>query len=139
MAIRVVPGGRRRSPTPAEQTPVLPPYLSPTELLHPRAAVPTVVMLIANLPSLAPPEYDDVYRGLEPFSAALGLLGVVATVGLLRRADWGTPLVLATAVLNVLLGEVALAMGLDHGLLGIALGLLTLALATAVPRRPRRF
>jgi len=140
MAIRVVrPGLRRRNHPADEHEQVLPPYLSPTELLHVRAAVPIAVLVIAHVPSVAPPVYDDVYRGLEPVSVALAALGMVTIVGLLRRVDWGTPMVLATAVLNVLAGEVALAMGLDQGLIGIGLGLLTLAVATPVPRRERRF
>jgi len=140
MAIRVVRPGLRRRHHPAEEhEQVLPSYLSPTELLHVRAGLPTAILVIAHLPSAGPPVDDDVYRGLEPVSVTLAALGIVAIVGLLRRVDWGTPLVLATAVLNVLAGEVALAVGLEQGLIGIGLGLLTLAMATPVPRRERRF
>jgi hypothetical protein len=138
MAIRLPPGVWRRTHADDEREQVLPPYLSATELLHPRAAWPTVTMAILNLPAIAPPAYDDLYRGLAPFSAVLAVLGLAATIGLLRRVDWGTPLVLAVAALNVLLGEAALATGRDHGLVGIVLGLLALALATPVPRHTPR-
>ncbi|MBW8752031.1 MAG: hypothetical protein JF565_11490 [Propionibacteriales bacterium] len=138
MGIRVGPGVWRRTHEPADGAQILPPYLSATEVLHPRAAAPTVLMVILNLPAIAPPDADDIYRGLAPLSAALAVLGIAATVGLLRRVDWGTPMILAVAVLNVLVGEVAVARGLDHGLVGIALGLLTLALATPAPRHEPR-
>lgn len=114
---------------------LFPAYLSATELLSTRAAWPTVLMAILNLPAIAPPSLDDLYPGLAAPSAALGVLGVVATVGLLRRVEWGTLLVLAVAVLNELLGEAALATGHRAGIVGIVLGLLTLAVATPVPRR----
>ena len=137
MTIRVIrPGPWRRS---HPEDAVLPAYLSPTEVLHTRASWPTAVMVVVNLPALAPPRADDVYRGLEPFSAVLAVLGVVALIGLLRRVDWGTPVVLTTAVLNVLLGEVALVEGIGQGLIGITLGLLALALATPVARHGSRF
>jgi hypothetical protein len=140
MAIRAVPGGQQhRADEYDEQAPHLPAYLCATELLHVRACWPTIAMAILNLPALAPPAVDDLYPGLAPLSAMLGILGVVATVGLLRRVDWGTPLVLAAAALNALVGEVAVVTGLRAGLVGIGFGLLTLALATPVARRAPRF
>jgi hypothetical protein len=139
MAIRVNPGHWRATDESAERLRILPPYLSATELLHPRAAWPTMVMAILNLPAIAAPTADDFYRGLEPFSAVLGVVGIIATVGLLRRADWSTPMILAVAVLNSLVGEIAVTRGLATGVVGIALGLLTLALATPVRRRASRF
>lgn len=121
-----------------ERSRIMPSYLCTTELLHPRAAWPTMVMAILNLPSIAAPPDDDFYRGMEPLSVVLGVLGVVATVGLLRRVEWGTPMILAVAVLNTLVGELAFARGLPAGVVGIALGLLALALATPVRRRAPR-
>jgi hypothetical protein len=141
MSIWAVPRLGHRHPTSGYADPgtVVPVYLSPTELLSTRAAWPTVLMVILYLPAIAPPSLDDLYPGLAAPSVALGLLGVVATVGLLRRVGWGTVLVLSVAVLNELLGEVALATGHRTGLAGIVLGLLALALATPVPRGAPRF
>jgi hypothetical protein len=139
MSIWAVPRHGHRTQEYADPGSVFPAYLSATELLSTRAALPTVLMAILNLPAIAPPSLDDLYPALAAPSAVLGLLGVIATVGLLRRVEWGTLLVLAAAVLNELLGEVALATGQRAGIVGIVLGLLALALATPVPRRVPRY
>ncbi|RNM16360.1 hypothetical protein [Nocardioides pocheonensis] len=145
MSIWAVPGHAHgpshghRSAAYAGPGTAVPAYLSATELLSTRAVWPTLLMAILNLPSIAPPNLDDLYPGLAALSAPLGVLGVVAIVGLLRRVEWGTPLVLGVAVLNELLGELALVSGQRAGLVGITLGLLALALARPVPRRAPRY
>jgi len=117
----------------------VPAYLPATELLSTRAVWPTILMAILNLPAIAPPSLDDLYPGLAAASAPVSVVGFVAVVGLLRRVEWGTPVVLGAAVLNELLGELALANGQRAGLVGIVLGLLALALATPVPRLTPRY
>jgi uncharacterized membrane protein YoaK (UPF0700 family) len=67
-------------------------------------------------------------RTLAPI---LGMLGLAATYGLLRRRQWGAPVALAAAAINVVSALIALTLSTAGALTGLAVSLGALAM-TAV-------
>ena len=67
-------------------------------------------------------------RALAPL---LGVLGLAATYGLLRRRPWGVPAALAAGAINVVSALVAMALSSAGALTGLAVSLVALVL-TAV-------
>jgi hypothetical protein len=70
----------------------------------------------------------------------LGLIGLVAVYGLLRRRPWGAPAALAAGAANVVSALVAMAVSSTGALAGLAVSLAALALTAtaAYPARARR-
>ena len=70
----------------------------------------------------------------------LGVIGLVAVYGLLRRRPWGAPAALAAGAANVVSALVAMAISSTGALAGLAVSLAALALAAAAayPARARR-
>jgi hypothetical protein len=70
----------------------------------------------------------------------LGVIGLVAVYGLLRRRPWGAPAALAAGAANVVTALIAMAVGSAGALAGLAVSLAALALtaAAAYPARTRR-
>jgi hypothetical protein len=70
----------------------------------------------------------------------LGVIGLVAVYGLLRRRSWGAPAALAAGAANVVTALVAMAVSSTGALAGLAVSLVALALtaAAAYPPRTRR-
>ena len=70
----------------------------------------------------------------------LGLIGLVAVHGLLRRRPWGAPAALAAAAANVVSALIAMAVGSAGALAGLAVSLAALALtaAAAYPAQARQ-
>jgi hypothetical protein len=62
------------------------------------------------------------------FGIVLGLAGLVAAYGLIRRTSWGRPAALAVGAINVVAAVVGLAVGAE----GAAIGLVVSALAVAL-------
>jgi hypothetical protein len=104
--------------------------------VHPTrwAAVPTVAMALANLPFAFDDGDMDLPKAVAVLVSVLGVLGLAAAVGLLRRAPWGAPAVFVVGVINAIGGGIALAAGEGTGAVGVVLGLLAAALA-CVPAR----
>ncbi len=61
----------------------------------------------------------------------LGVLGLGATYGLLRRRPWGAPAALAAGAVNVVTALIAMALSSEGALAGLAVSLVALVL-TAV-------
>lgn len=58
----------------------------------------------------------------------LGVLGLVAVYGLLRRRHWGTPAALAASAVNVVSALIALAISSDGALIALAVSAVALVL-----------
>jgi peptidoglycan/LPS O-acetylase OafA/YrhL len=67
----------------------------------------------------------------------LGLAGLAAVYGWLRRRPWGGPAALAAAAVNVAAAVIALAVGSDGALLGLVVSLAALALIAVVSHSAR--
>jgi hypothetical protein len=61
----------------------------------------------------------------------LGVLGLVAVYGLLRRHHWGTPAALAAAAVNVVSALIGLAASSDGAAIGLAVSTAALLLTAA--------
>ena len=67
----------------------------------------------------------------------LGVLGLAAAYGLLRRRHWGAPAALAASAVNVVGALIALAAGGDGALTGLAVSMAALVLTAAAARISR--
>ena len=71
---------------------------------------------------------------VQALSALLGLLGLVAVYGLLRRRIWGTPGALAAGTVNVVAALIALAVSSDGAVIGLTVSVAALLLTAAATR-----
>ena len=101
------------------------------------AAAPTIVMALANLPVAFDDGDLDLPKVVAVLVSVLGVLGLAAAFGLVRRRPWGAPAVFIIGVVNVIAGAIAIAAGEGSGVVGVVLGLLAAALA-CVPARGTR-
>lgn len=91
------------------------------------AVAATALMSLMNLP-VAFDADPDIATPLAWSATVLGVLGLAAAAGLLRRASWGRPAVLAVGALNLLGAVVAVGNGWEGGVIGLVLSALILAL-----------
>ena len=131
----VIAAPRRGNASPSEDVPIpLPAPAGRPALEVPMkivrwtaAAALTLVSLMDIGVALGGGEIHPV-RTLAPL---LGMLGLAATYGLLRRRQWGAPAALAAAAINVVSALIAMALSSAGALTGLAVSLVALAL-TAV-------
>ena len=98
-------------------------------------ATVTVLMALLNLPFA----FDgDVAAPLGWAVTLLGVAGLVAAVGLVRRAPWAPGAVAAVAAVNVAGALVALVSDREGALIGLTVSLCGLLLATACLRTTAR-
>jgi len=64
-------------------------------------------------------------------AVALGLFGFVAAYGMARREAWGRAAAIATGVLNLLAGAIAMANDADGAIAGVVLGAIIVVLSFA--------
>lgn len=102
------------------------------------AAIATIVMSLLNLPFA----FDDGGIGLPTVIALLvsllGVLGIVAAIGLLRSAQWAVPAVVIVGAINLVSAIVALLKQWDGAVIGLVLSIVGTGLAVtyAVRRTP---
>jgi hypothetical protein len=65
------------------------------------------------------------------------VVGLVAAVGLLRRAPWGRPAVLAVGTINLAGAIVGIMNGWDGGVIGLVVSMLILVLGYFAPGADR--
>jgi hypothetical protein len=92
------------------------------------AAAATVLMSLMNIPIAFDDGGADLATPVAWAISLLGVLGLVAAVGLLLRAPWGRPAVLAVGAVNLAAGVVALAKGWDGAVIGLVVSALILVL-----------
>jgi hypothetical protein len=102
------------------------------------AAALTLVSLMDLGVALGGGDESISVRILAPL---LGMLGLAATYGLLRRRRWGSPASLAAVAINVVTALIAMTLGSAGALTGLAVSLVALALTavaayTGQTRRP---
>ena len=97
------------------------------------AAAVTALMSLMNVPI----GFDDGGANLAPPVAwafsVLGVVGLVAAVGLLLRAHWARPAVLCVGAVNLAGAIVAIVSGWDGGVIGLVLSALILVLGYFAP------
>jgi hypothetical protein len=100
------------------------------------AVAATALMSLMNVPVA-------VDRGEVPVGAAwaatvLGVVGLVAAVGLSRRQPWGRPAVLAVGALNLAGAIVAVVNDWDGAAIGLTVSVVLLVLAFLTPAQDAR-
>jgi hypothetical protein len=113
---------------------------STVKVLRWTAAAVTLLMSLMNLPFA----FDDGGANLAPALAwavsLLGVVGIVAAIGLLRRARWALLAVLVVGVVNLVGAVIALAVAMEGAVIGLVVSGLIVVLALAVlvaERRPQ--
>ena len=105
------------------------------------AAAVTALMSLMNIPDRVRPATSASPTPVAWAATVVGVLGLVAAVGLLRRATWGRPAVLAVGAVNLVGAVVALANGWEGAAIGLVVSLLILGLGFLADRealpRPR--
>ena len=96
------------------------------------AAAVTILMSLMNLPFAVDAGNSNPPPALAWAISLLGVLGIVAAIGLLRRSPWGRPAVLVIGAVNLAAAIAALIIGAEGAVIGLAvssaivvLGLLT--------------
>jgi hypothetical protein len=89
------------------------------------AAAALTLISLMDIGTLADSGGAIAVRILAPL---LGVLGLVAVYGLLRRRHWGTPAALAAGAVNVVSALIALAASSDGASIGLAVSAAALVL-----------
>jgi hypothetical protein len=90
------------------------------------AVAATALMSLMNIPIAFDADLA-IPTPLAWSATVLGVLGLVAAAGLLRRASWGRPAVLAVGALNLAGAVLAIAEGTEGGVIGLVVSALILA------------
>lgn len=97
------------------------------------AAAVTALMSLMNIP-VAFDRDVDIPTAVAWAATVVGVLGLVAAAGLLRRASWGRPAVLAIGAVNLVGAVVALANEWEGAVIGLVVSLLILGLGFLADR-----
>ena len=91
------------------------------------AAAVTILMSLMNLPFAVDAGALNPPPALAWAISVLGVLGIVAAIGLLRRSPWGRLAVLVIGAVNLAAAIAALIIGAEGAVIGaiVVLGLLT--------------
>ena len=96
------------------------------------AAAVTILMSLMNLPFVVTDGGSEFPLALNAAISLLGVVGIVSAIGLLRKAAWGRPAVLAIGAINLAAAIAGIVTGMDGAFIGlvvssliIVLGLLT--------------
>ena len=100
------------------------------QILKWAAVAVTALFALMNLGAVLEP---DVGTGFRIAAAALGLAGVVATVGLGASRAWGRSAVIAVGALNVAAAVVGLVADEPGAVIGIVVGGLAVVLGALAP------
>lgn len=101
------------------------------------AAIVTIIMSLLNLPAGLDPTAAGLPTAAAWLVSLLGVLGIVAAIGLLRSAAWGVPVVIAVGALNLVGAIVALINNSSGAVIGLVLSIAGTALTVAyAARRP---
>jgi hypothetical protein len=92
----------------------------------------TALMSLLNLPAAFMSGSDAGPAGSGVVGTAIGVLGVVAMVALVRRTPGDRFIALAVGLLNVATGVWVVAAGFGNGVVGVVLGAAITALATTL-------
>lgn len=103
------------------------PLLSPANVSR-WAAAPAILMGLANVPAPFQAEDFDLPTGVLWFFCVVGVAGLVSAVALLRRHPVGPLTTLVVAAVNALGAMIVLIQGNGSGVVGLVLGLSTIAL-----------
>jgi len=92
------------------------------------AAAVTILMSLMNLPFAFDAGNSNPLPALAWAISLLGVLGIVAAIGLLRRASWGRPAVLVIGAINLVGAVVALVVGSEGAVIGLVVSSLIVVL-----------
>ncbi len=95
------------------------------------AAIATIIMSLLNLPAGFGNDGTGVPAAVAWLFSVLGVVGIVAAIGLFRSAGWSGPTVLGVGVVNLVGAVVGLAKGWEGSAIGLVLSLLGAGLAAA--------
>jgi hypothetical protein len=87
-------------------------------------------MSLMNLPFAVDSGEQTIPAALAWAVTGLGVLGIVAAIGLLRRASWGRPAVLAVGAVNAVGAVIALVTDVEGAIIGLTLSVLILVLGS---------
>jgi hypothetical protein len=102
------------------------------------AAAFTILMSLMNLPFIVTDGGSDFPVALNAAISLLGVLGIVSAIGLLRRASWGRPAVLAIGVINLAAAVAALIAAVEGAVVGLTVSSLIVVLGLLTPGTERR-
>ena len=92
------------------------------------AAAVTVLMSLMSLPIAFDAAEQKIPVPIAWAITVLGVLGIVAAIGLVVRASWGRPAVLAVGAVNAVGAVIALVTGAEGAVIGLVVSALILVL-----------
>jgi len=101
------------------------------------AAAVTILMSLMNLPFAVDDGGSNFPQALNWSITLLGVLGIVAAIGLLRRAAWARPAVLAIGAVNLAGAIAGLIFGLEGAIIGLVVSSLIVVLGLLTPASDR--
>jgi len=101
------------------------------------AAAVTILMSLMNLPFAVDDGGSNLPPALDWTISLLGVLGIVSAIGLLRRAAWARPAVLAIGGVNLAGAIVALIVGMEGAVIGLVVSSLIVVLCLMIPASDR--
>jgi hypothetical protein len=102
------------------------------------AAAATILMSLMNLPFVVTDGGSDFPLALNAAISLLGVVGIVSAIGLLRRAAWGRPAVLAIGAVNLVGAVIALVTGMEGAVMGLVISCLIVVLTLLTPATERQ-
>jgi hypothetical protein len=95
-------------------------------------------MSLMNLPFAVDDGGANFPQALNWSISLLGVLGIVAAIGLLRRAPWARPAVLAIGAVNLAGAIAGLIIGLEGAIIGLVVSslIVVLGLLASASERP---
>jgi hypothetical protein len=90
------------------------------------AAAVTVLMSLMNLPIVFEAGSQKIPTAIAWAITVLGVVGIAAAIGLIRRARWGRPAVLAVGALNAVGAVIALINDSEGAVIGLVVSTLIL-------------
>ena len=97
------------------------------------AAAVTILMSLMNLPFVVTDGDSDFPLALNAAISLLGVVGIVSAIGLLRKAGWGRPAVLAIGAINLAGAIAAVVTGMDGAFIGLVVSSLIVVLGLLTP------
>lgn len=99
------------------------------------AAIATIIMSLLNLPAGLDPTSADLPVAVAWLVSLLGLLGIVAAIGLIRSAAWATPAAIIIGAINLIGSIIALIDSSSGAVVGLVLGIAGTTLTVAYAAR----
>ena len=97
------------------------------------AVAVTILMSLMNLPFVVTDGGSDFPLVLNAAISLVGVIGIVSAIGLLRKAAWGRPAVLAIGAINLAGAIAAIVTGMEGAFIGLVISSLIVVLGLLTP------